>query len=773
MFGASTSPEGATPRGQSTPASGSPGTGPPGLKRGHSETSPGLDEAPHRRRRNPVKVSRACDFCKLRKSKCNGMIPCDKCVRKGRTCLYDTKYSRGRPPTPPPSASQIVAMGPADIPGAAPATPGLSSASPALPEEATAAKPDPEPPAAPSRASPELDMAEIQGQVLDPTSSVTFLHRAWRRLSRQQTAASDTPAAPAADHTSHQQPWMLAGDKPLPQCHPHEPDRIALPRREKTQELLSLYFDVCIATYRFLHRGTTRSWLGSLEWNLRSGKPAWASLGKPRAAIVLTVLAIASIHQEKSGCAQSPRVCADELFGMASRLTDTETGFPSLESAQARLIQVLYLLTTSRMNRAWYTFGNVVQIIAALGLHRRPKRERGLGGGGEGDYIRAQCSVRTFWAAYILDQHLGVIFGRPRHYHDEDIDQEFPASVNDELMTAQGPIERSEDDYGDVGSDCLIDALIFHAKYVFTSLPSLSFAAFVHKLTPPRIAQIIGQVSKEVYTIKATSEQDRVSAAHRLGKRLHAWRASLPPHLGSIRPSSLIPSLRRQATVLRLAYSHAVMHANRLFLLGNLGASSEPQVAECISAARVVFETVDGLAREGPLFHAFWWTHYVTFCALLVTYVWEIQQARRGGALGVEGDHGRLLELASRCHRHLANATATNSPSRKYAVILEEFRREATGRVSRHASPPHRSGEQTARPSAAPSDASHMNGWDAAQLAPVDGMGYAPGYDAGMADDGMPSFQLGPNLLDEWQTTDWLDLDSSVCLRSDGMTSAY
>lgn len=462
MFGASTSPEGATPRGQSTPASGSPGTGGPGLKRGRSETSPGTEEAVQRRRRNPVKVSRACDFCKLRKSKCNGMIPCDKCVRKGRTCLYDTKYSRGRPPTPPPSASQIVAMGPPDVAGGTPHTPGLSSASPTLPEETTAEKAaKPETAVAPSRASPELDMAEIQGQVLDPTSSVTFLHRAWRRLSRQQNAASDTPAAPA-DHTSHQQPWMLAGDKPLPQCYPHEPDRIALPRREKTQELLSLYFDVCIATYRVLHRETTRSWLLSLEWNLRSGKPAWTDIGKPRAAIVLTVLAIASIHQEKSGCAQSPRVCADELFGMASRLTDTETGFPTLESAQARLIQVLYLLTTSRMNRAWYTFGNVLQIIAALGLHRKPKK-RALGG--EGDYIQAQCSIRTFWAAYILDQHLGVIFGRPRHYHDEDIDQEFPASINDELMTAQGPIERS-DDYGDVGSDCLIDALIFYAKFV-------------------------------------------------------------------------------------------------------------------------------------------------------------------------------------------------------------------------------------------------------------------------------------------------------------------
>lgn len=463
----SATPDPATPR----PGAGSPLAGALGRRR-RSQASPEEEEDPgSKRRRNPIKVSRACDFCKLRKSKCNGMIPCDKCISKGRMCLYDTKYSRGRPPTPPPSAS-IAGMGveggpgrelQSETPGAAPMG---ASASPApRPRDAAASLRvrERDPLITPSRASPELDMAEIQGQVFDPTSGVTFLHRAWARLARQHNHHDGPPAA-APDQLSHQQPWMLAGDKPLPSrdC----PDCIALPPPHKTQEMVSLYFDVCIATYRFLHRGTTRAWLESIEASLREGKPAWSEVGKPRAAIVLTMLAIASIHRERECMgAPSPELSGcggDELFGMATHLTDTETGFPSLESAQARIIQVLYLLTTSRMNRAWYTFGNVLQIIAALGLHRRPDRKRGVAGGG-GDYIRAQCSIRTFWAAYILDQHLGVIFGRPRHYRDEDIDQDYPASVNDELMTPQGPIEKT-DDFGDTGSDCLIDALIFHAK---------------------------------------------------------------------------------------------------------------------------------------------------------------------------------------------------------------------------------------------------------------------------------------------------------------------
>lgn len=469
MYGSAT-PDPATPRAGDTIRAASPAPGPLGRRR--RSASPLPEDAARGRRRNPVKVSRACDFCKVRKAKCNGMIPCDKCVVKGRVCLYDTKYSRGRPPTPPPSVAQLAGLG-APGGGFRCETPGVASSvsrsasglgasasprPPATREIPAGLRPtaDREPIVTPSRTSPELDMAEIQGQVFDPTSGLTFLHRAWKRLARQHS----TPVAPT-DQIAHQQPWTLAGDKPLPQ---REGDRVVLPPHGKARELLSLYFDVCIATYRFLHRGTTLAWLESVERSLDQGGPAWVELGKPRTAIVLTVLAIASIHCERS-CADKAAVpsgiCADELFCMASSLTDTETGFPSLESAQVRLIQVLYLLTTSRMNRAWYTFGSVVQIIAALGLHRRPDRKRGLTSGG--DYIRSQCSIRTFWAAYILDQHLGVIFGRPRHYHDEDIDQEFPASVDDEFMTAQGRIEKS-DEHEDAGSDCLIDALVFHAK---------------------------------------------------------------------------------------------------------------------------------------------------------------------------------------------------------------------------------------------------------------------------------------------------------------------
>ncbi|KAG9255757.1 putative C6 transcription factor [Emericellopsis atlantica] len=655
------------------------------------------------------KVSRACDFCKARKAKCNGEKPCNKCVAKSRACQYNAKYTRGRPPTPPPSATPA-----AQHDGSATGAADMSQQQSVAPS---------------GRASPELGMAEIQGQVFDPTSGLTFLHRAWKRLSAQdarnqtEQTMSDAVVRPSVEN----QPVTMAGDRPLPESNDHTPIRLRSP--PENRRLLDLYFEFCVATYRILHRPSVEKWLSVVEQNTDVNQPVWYGIGHARAAIVLACLALATCHDEKSKGYFSADDEAhalqrsDELFTVSSLLVDAETGYPKLESAQARLVHVLYLLTTSRFNKSWYVFGSALQIISALGMHRRENAKKRRHGGPRSDYIQSQCRMRTFWTAYVLDNYLGVVFRRPRHFHDEDIDQDFPDRVNDEDMTTSGPSEALE-----CQEDCHIDALSFHAK----------------------IARIIGTISREVYTIRDTAHAERASAANRLIQNIQSWFESLPLHLGSIRPSMLIPSYRRQATVLKLAHSHAIMHASRLFLLSN-DPSERSHSDNCIAAARTVLETVDRMAKEGPIFHAFWWTHYVTFCALVVVYVWEIQQRKMSKqpaeTTGIAGrSRQRLLQLADKCQTHLARATATNSPSRRYAVILEEFRGAATGQA-------------TARP-----DVTGANGLD--QLAPRSG--------DHIVDDGMPSeaegmwdyeggmATLDPYLLDEWQTTDWLDLDSSA-----------
>ena len=50
--------------------------------------------------------------------------------------------------------------------------------------------------------------------------------------------------------------------------------------------------------------------------------------------------------------------------------------------------------------------------------------------------------------------------GRPQLLHDDDIDQDFPDSVNDEDIGPSGLLSVEDPE------DCHVDALIFHAKYV-------------------------------------------------------------------------------------------------------------------------------------------------------------------------------------------------------------------------------------------------------------------------------------------------------------------
>lgn len=724
-----------------------------------------------RKRRKGVKVTRACDTCKRRKSRCSGTIPCDSCTKRGRPrdCHYHAEYRRGQLVTPVQSTFPRSSLG-AENRESTPTrrqecSPDCSSividtdgnarveaaVSPRTMETSMNVGDGPAAPlsehntAAPSRASPELEVAEIQGQLFDTTSGLAFVHRAFRRLSQSNTHQVSRPLPDFAGEAENEEsPTLTVGDKPIGVISPGD---VELPTMKRALELVYLYFDVCIATYRFLHLPTVEKWLQVMLNNRTEGLQLHQGLGRAKAAILLTILAIATAHEEKAtGRFQEDEAASmsriDSLFSTASFLIQHETARPTLESAQARVVQVIYLLTTSRMNQAWYTFGTAIQLISALGLHRKSGKRR-LDASAE-NYIVVQCRRRTFWTAYILDKYLGVIFGRPRHYNDDEIDQEMPDSINDEDMTPSGV----KDGYKRGRKDCATDALIFHSK----------------------IASILSEAAKTVYSIKQIPRQDRIAAANRLSQALRQWKASLPPHLGSISPSSLIPRFRRQATTLKIAYSHAIMHVNRLFLLGRMSAGSETQIREAIIAANTVLETVDEMVAEGgTIFHAFWWTHYVTFCALAIVYAWEIQS--RKGHLDLFPDNSidraELMELADRCQRHLAQATASNSPSRRYALILDKLRKEVTR--SGLTSDDQAGNTQTRRDLARITSPHPAFPGSTQMTGPSGGDG---SYSLGINMSSSPQTTFGQPLdgvnwsIQDWQSEDWLNLDSMVRKRA-------
>ncbi|KAI4719854.1 hypothetical protein E4T48_03862 [Aureobasidium sp. EXF-10727] len=534
-----------------------------------------------------------------------------------------------------------------------------------------------------SRNSPELHSTDVQGQYVDPTSALSFLERARDRFSSHRTP---TEHSQNEDWNFRQQPVLDAGDKPIALAE----IKATLPVGDDAIELLDVYFDVCVATYKPLHRPTLDAWHRQALQNAIADRPLIHNLGHAKLSTLFAVFAVATYHRRKTQDFSFNE--SDALFREALELTNQETGLPRLDSAQARLIQVFYLLMTCRMNQAWFTFGTVLQLISSLGLHRRVRRPRE-----ERDYVYRQCQKRTFWTAYILDKYFGVLMGRPQHFHDDDIDQDYPDCVNDEDMTATG-FKTTEDP-----DDCLIEAFVENAK----------------------LARIVGRISRELYPTRSLSTIKRLEMTQRLQSDIDKWYSSLPAFLSTVKPSSLIRSLQRQSVAVKMAHCHAVMHLHRPYLLRSAGQDAESSIKQCVTAAFTVLRTADNIATSGRMFHAFWWTHYVTFCALSITYVWQIQKRRSDCGVSTE----QLFRLAERCQTHLAHATASNSPSRRYSIILEELRAEAGTNLGAHLTtvPAH---DETASASDSALEPNHAD-----LSTPVD-------------------------LFEGWQISDWLDLDA-------------
>jgi hypothetical protein len=101
-------------------------------------------------------------------------------------------------------------------------------------------------------------------------------------------------------------------------------------------------------------------------------------------------------------------------------------------------------------------FGTTMQLVTALGLHRRRLSKTTRGGPA---YVEQELRKRIFWSAYTLDKYLSVMFGRPRLLDDEDIDQDFPDEVNDEDMFLEKP-PRIQD-----AMDGMMIASILHFRY--------------------------------------------------------------------------------------------------------------------------------------------------------------------------------------------------------------------------------------------------------------------------------------------------------------------
>ncbi|EKG18711.1 Transcription factor fungi [Macrophomina phaseolina MS6] len=488
-----------------------------------------------------------------------------------------------------------------------------------------------------SRNSPEPSQNDQQGHYVGPASGASFLLRIQRKLVHQQSSLSSEASI------------FTFGDVPLPEF---DPSFFILPPQSDAEALLGRYFDFASATHRFLHRPTVEGWLDELY--ATGGVMRERAAARSRMALLFMVFAQAGNYARPG--MTSREFESARYFSAAEHQLSAEKGEIRLTSVQARLAQCFWLLGQSRINHCWSLFGTTAHLVLALGMHRK----RRIDSHHNVDYIELECRKRTFWCAYNLDTYLSAALGRPRTFHDEDIDQEIPTCVNDSDLHSRQMHPSA------IKSQSLMSGCIAHLK----------------------LSRILANILRDLYGIKPPSSDDRYRLAAIYNDELNDWRTSVAYLIETdgVDPSLFLPIFLRQRNVLNLAFWHAQILVHRPFLLSNFAGLTNYStnrsklsgngklafhVQKCLDAALNIVRVVDELTIQGQIYSTYWFTHYFAFCAVVVLYVYTIQQ--RHSPPETYLPHFRA---AAKCQEQISNIASRGSLAERYGVVLQELRLE-------------------------------------------------------------------------------------------------
>lgn len=186
-----------------------------------------------------------------------------------------------------------------------------------------------------------------------------------------------------------------------------------------------------------------------------------------------------------------------------------------LTSLQAILFMILFLQSSARLSTCYSYIGIALRSALRMGLHRKVSHNF--------DPIERETRKRVFWIIRKMDIYVGALLGLPQMLSDEDIDQEDPTEVDDDLITAEGIKPMPKD--------------------------RVSFAAGSNAHT--RLVQILQKIVRYIYPIKglhgsnSKSEQSYVvshAKIREIERDLQMWMESLPMALrpGADAPKELV-----------------------------------------------------------------------------------------------------------------------------------------------------------------------------------------------------------------------------------------
>lgn len=482
---------------------------------------------------------------------------------------------------------------------------------------------------------PSLEPAFAEGHHIAPTAGVSLLYHSWNRGEAGEAEAALAPAP----LTSH-------GDIPPIQVRQEEP----LPTKLEADVLLERYFRFAAPTYRFLHRPTLETWASRLLDGER--------LAPAQTACTLLVFAQSLLYTKQGdryvNGADPDLIRCHYYFEKAKSLLNHEPGPASVASVQARLAMCLYLLSTFRINECRFSFSLACTILTSIGLHRKTAAASKM------DLVTFESRKRTFWCAYVLDDYLSVMLGRPRMLRDEDIDQPYPRNIDDQDLLSPESAE-------DLPLHGNLEAFIAHAD----------------------LAKLMGRNNDRLYPLHSITEDELYDRTNEMLDAVSKWKDGLPDFLKP-REKTLTGdrTFERQNTILKLAHAHLRILITRRCLLADLGRLGRrtpailddralKPIQECANAVNTVLTVMQDLMQKGNFYQAFWFTPYTSLVAISTLYVYIIQGSRANIPPLAVPDANSMFEKATFCQDRLAALAPEGSQANRHYQLLSRLKQRA------------------------------------------------------------------------------------------------
>ncbi|KAF8463140.1 fungal-specific transcription factor domain-containing protein [Kalaharituber pfeilii] len=257
----------------------------------------------------------------------------------------------------------------------------------------------------------------------------------------------------------------------------------------------------------------------------------------------------------------------------------------SIEDLQALCMIIQHIRSFPKPGASWFLARIVMSLAMELGLHRSSKKWHTHR---RQNCIEDEMRKRVWWCIWTVETSLCAKLGRPMCLTEADYDIELPERVDDEYLTADGYLTRPEGVKG-----CSFDVGIEFFKVI----------------------PLYVEINSTLYAVVRPSRDKYVELVEQLEKRLIVWRDQIPEWISQ---DSQQLNYRYQALSLDVFF-----HECRILMRHpSLSLSPSPifnkhSVKMCVESSREILRLTDKLRRENSYMDATWYTITVQLLATL------------------------------------------------------------------------------------------------------------------------------------------------------------